>query len=166
MIDGITVISQSPKEISILCPPDSSNAFFLYFGVPALLIAGFIYYKWRSWLWCFIFLLQGTIFLIAGCWAMTSVTTINASADTGELVVHNTVAGISTGRHTYRLTEIEGFRIGIMRGGRYLYADLADGYTSQLLPAGYRAGYQHAADALNSFLSSIGARAPEQAPSQ
>jgi hypothetical protein len=166
MLDGITIVSLSPREISILCPPDSGNRFFLYFGVAALLLAGFIYFKWRSWLWCIMALWPGVILLIGGCWAMTSVTTINASADTGALVVHNTVAGISTGQHTYQLTEIEGFRIGFQRGGRYLYADLRDGYTSQLLPAGYRAGYQHAADALNAFLGSLGQGAPQQTPSQ
>lgn len=166
MIDGITVISLTPREVSILCPPDSGNRFFLYFGVAALLLAGFIYYKWRSQLFCFIALLHGVFFLIAAAWSLTSVTTINASVDTGMLVVHNTVAGISTGRHTYRLTNLEGFRVGFVRGNRYLYADLADGYTSQMLPAGHQGGYQHAADALNSFLGFLEEETPKQAPSQ
>jgi hypothetical protein len=166
MIDGIAVVSLTPREISILCPPDNGNRFFLYFGVAALLAAGFIYYKWRNWFFCIFALWPGLILLIAGCWAMTSVTTINASADTGMLVVHHTVAGILTGQHTYQLAEIEGFRVGFTRGGRYVYADLRDGYTSQLSPAGYEAGYQHAADALNSFLGSSGLGAPAQTPSQ
>lgn len=165
MIDGITVISLTPREISILCPPDSSYTFLPYLGGGVILLAGFIYYKWRSWPLCSAFLWPGLIVLIGGIWAMTSVTTINASADTGALVVHHTVAGISASRHTYRLTEIEGFRIGFNRGGRYLYADLTDGYVSKLLPAGYQAGYQHAADALNAFLGSLGqGGAPAQTP--
>lgn len=166
MASGITVASQSPGEISVLCPPDGSNMFFLYFGVVAILIAGLIFYKQRNWALCSFALLPGLFALALGFWALTSVTTINASADTGVLVVRNTVAGISVSQHIYRLTEIEGFRIGFVRGNRYLYANLSDGYTSQLLPASSRAGYQHATDALNAFLGSLGQGGPEQAPSQ
>lgn len=165
MIDGITIISQSPREISILYPPDGSNTFFLYYGVIALLIAGYIYFKWRNWLWCLVALSNALVALVLAGWSLTAMTTINASADTGVLIVHHTVAGISTGQHTYPLSEIEGFRIGFTRGGRYLYADLTDGYTSQLLPAGYQGGYKHAADALNSFLGSE-EETQQQTPSQ
>jgi hypothetical protein len=166
MTSGITVVSQSPGEISVLCPPDGSNMFFLYFGAVAILIAGVIFYKQRSWALCSFALLPGLFALVLGVWALTSVTAIDASAETGMLTVRYTVAGISVSRRMYRLTEVEGFRVGFMRGGRYLYADLASGNAPQLLPTSYRGGYQHAADALNSFLVSIGARTPEQIPSQ
>jgi hypothetical protein len=165
IIDGIRVISQSPREISVLCPPDSSNTFFLYFGAVALLIAGFSIYK-RSWGWCFFALVPAVFALVMGGWALTSVTTIDVSADTGTLVVRNTVAGISVGQHTYRLADVEGVRVGFMRGGKYLYVDLANGNTPQLLPTSYRGGYQQAADALNAFLGALGQGVPQQTPSQ
>jgi hypothetical protein len=162
MTSGITVASQSPGEISVLCPPDGSNMLFLYIGVVAILIAGLIFYKQRNWALCSFALVPGVVALVLGVWSLTSVTTIDASAQTGALTVHNTVAGISVSRRIYRLTEVEGFRVGFMRGGKYLYADLSDGNAPQLLPTSYRGGYQQAADALNTFLATFGAGIPSQ----
>ncbi|HTF68171.1 MAG TPA: hypothetical protein VK638_36375 [Edaphobacter sp.] len=166
MADGIRIISQSRGEISILCPPDGSNTVFLYIGVAALLIAGLVFYKQRSWSIALFALVPGVVSLILGAYSLTSVTTINASAQAGVLTVRNMVAGIPVGNRAYRLTEVRGVRVGFMRGGMYLYADLADGNAPQLLPTSYRHGYQQAADALNTFLNSFGAGIPENAPSQ
>ena len=166
MADGIRVISQSPGEILVLCPPDGSNSLFLYIGAAAILIAFFLLYKQRSWTACLFVLLPGLFALILGGYSLTSVTTINASTATGRLTVLNTVAGITVNDTVYRLTEVQGIRVGFMRGGMYLYADLANGGAPQLLPTSYRHGYQHAADALNSFLNSPGVGIPEETPSQ
>ena len=166
MADGIRIISQSHGEISILCPPDGSNTVFLYIGVAAILIVGLVFYKQRSWSIALFTLVPGVVSLILGVCSLTSVTTINASAQTGVLTVRNRVAGISVGNRTYRLTEVNGVRVGFMRGGMYLYANLADGNAPQLLPTSYMHGYQQAADALNTFLNSFGAGIPERTPSQ
>jgi hypothetical protein len=166
MTDGISVVSQSPAEMSVLCPPDGSNSFFLYIGGAAVLIACFIFYKQRSLTWCLFALLPGLFALMLGVISLTSVTTIDASEKTGVLAVRNTMAGITVSTREYRLAEVQGVRVGFMRGGKYLYADLANGHAPQLLPTSYRGGYQQAADALNSFLSSLGAKIPEQAPTQ
>jgi hypothetical protein len=166
MADGIRVILQSPREISVLCPPDGSNALFLYIGVAAILIACFLLYKQRGWTAGLCVLLPGLFALILGGYSLTSVTTINASTAAGMLTVHHTVAGITVKNIAYRMTEVQGIRVGFMRGGMYLYADLANGGAPQLLPTSYRHGYQQAADALNSFLNTLGADIPEEAPSQ
>lgn len=166
MADGIRVISQSHGEVSVLCPPDGSNAVFLYIGVAAILIAGIIFYKQRAWSASLFALVPGLVALILGGYSLTSMTTIQASAQAGALTVRNTVAGITVRNTAYRLTEVQGVRVGFMRGGMYLYADLANGRAPQLLPTSYRHGYQQAADALNSFLNSSGAGTSEETPSQ
>jgi hypothetical protein len=166
MADGIRVISQSPREISVLCPPDGSNALFLYIGVAAILVACFLFYKQRGWTAGLCVLLPGLFALILGAYSLTSVTAINVSAQTGMLTVHHTVAGITVKNTAYRMTEVQGIRVGFMRGGMYLYADLANGGAPQLLPTSYRRGYQQAADALNSVLNSLGVGISGEAPSQ
>lgn len=166
MADGIRIISQSRGEISILCPPDGSNAVFLYIGVAALVVAGLVFYKQRNWSIAWFALVPGIGALLLGAYSLTSVTTIHASAQAGVLTVRNMVAGIPVGNRAYRLTEVHGVRVGFMRGGMYLYADLANGNAPQLLPTSYRRGYQQAADALNTFLDSFGAGIPERIPSQ
>src|SRR5579863_9474631 len=166
MTDGIRVVSQSPREISVLCPPDRSNALFLYIGMAAICVAFFLLYKQRSWTACICVLLPGMFALILGAYSLTSVTTLNASTIAGELTVRSTVAGITVNDRAYRLIEVQEIRVGFMRGGRYLYADLTNGGTPQLLPTSYRSGYEQAADAINSLLSSSGVTIPEKAPSQ
>lgn len=166
MADGIRVISQTPRDISVLCPPDGSNTIFLYIGVVAILIGCFIFYKQRSWSACSFAILPGLLGLILGGYSLTSVTTINASADTGALTVRNTVAGVPVKNTTYPLQEVQKFRVGYMRGGMYLYVSLANGGDPQLLPTSYRHGYQEAAETLNSFLDSLGAGRSETTPSQ
>lgn len=162
MTDSIRVVSQSPGEISVLCPPDNTNAFFLYFGMIAIVIGGIIYYKQRNWSISSWVLMTGLFALVLGAWSLTSVTTIDASANTGELVVRYSVAGIPVNRHVYRLAEVEGFRIGFIRGTRYIYAQLAGGGAPQISPASYRNGYEQAADALNDFLGSVNPGNPSQ----
>lgn len=160
MADGIRVISQTPGEISVLCPPDGTNALFLYIGVAAIFIAFFLLYKQR-WTAGLCVLLPGLFALILGGYSLTSMTTINVSAQTGMLTVRHTVAGITVNNTAYRMREVQSIRVGFMRGGMYLYADLANGGAPQLLPTSYRHGYQQAADALNSFLNTL-----EETPSQ
>jgi hypothetical protein len=162
----ISVVSQSQSGISVLCPPDGMGTVFLCIGIVLTILGGVLYYRQRNWSIATFPLYPGLLLLIMGGYLLTSVTTINASRNTGELTVRHTVAGVQIKNRVYSFSEIQNFRVGFMHGTRYLYVDLTDGSSPQVLPNSYRGGYDQAADALNSFLGSSGGGGEEGQPSR
>lgn len=164
MAGRISVVSQSQSGISILCPPDGTGTVFLCIGIVLTILGGVLYLRQRNWLITTFPLYPGLFLLIMGGYLLTSITTINASRNTGELTVRHTVAGIQIKNRVYPLSKIQNFRVGFMRGTKYLYVNLDDGASAQVLPNSYRGGYDQAADALNSFLYSSGGGGEEGQP--